>query len=149
MEKDNLISKLLANWPLHVTLFVVVMICEAINTIVIKTPVGNMLLLPMLFAMLIGLLLYLAKGVKWIGDEQSHLASNFVIIAIAPFLAKVAVTTGTQLPQVIAAGPALILQEFGNLGTIIVALPFALLLGFKREREVSVEGAGIAFDAHI
>ena len=133
MDKDKLFDKVMANWPLHITLFVVVMICEAINTIIIKTPVGNMLLLPMLFAMLIGLLLYLAKAVTWIGDEQSHLASNFVIIAIAPFLAKVAVTTGTQLPQVIAAGPALILQEFGNLGTIIVALPFALLLGFKRE----------------
>ena len=30
-------------------------------------------------------------------------------------------------------GPALILQELGNLGTIFFALPIALLLGFKRE----------------
>ena len=27
----------------------------------------------------------------------------------------------------------LVCQEFGNLGTILVALPIALLLGFKRE----------------
>jgi hypothetical protein len=33
----------------------------------------------------------------------------------------------------ISAGPAFVLQEFGNLATIPVALPFALLLGLKRE----------------
>lgn len=35
--------------------------------------------------------------------------------------------------DIIMAGPALILQNFGNLGTIVFALPVALLLGFKRE----------------
>ena len=34
--------------------------------------------------------------------------------------------------MVLSAGPAL-LQEIGNLGTIFLALPFALLLGLKRE----------------
>ncbi|MFR2691585.1 MAG: DUF3100 domain-containing protein [Enterocloster bolteae] len=29
-------------------------------------------------------------------------------------------------------GPALILQEFGNLGTIFISLPIALLLGLKK-----------------
>ena len=33
----------------------------------------------------------------------------------------------------ISAGPALLLQEFGNLGTIFLSLPIALLLGLKRE----------------
>ena len=31
------------------------------------------------------------------------------------------------------AGPALLLQEFGNLGTIFLSLPIAILLGMKRE----------------
>ena len=48
-------------------------------------------------------------------------------------LAKVAVNTGIQLENVLKAGPALILQELGNLGTILLALPLALLLGFGRE----------------
>ena len=42
------------NWPLHLILLAVVIVCEAINTITIKTPVGNILLLPMLFAMAFG-----------------------------------------------------------------------------------------------
>lgn len=130
MEKVNAILK---NWPLHVTLLAVVVICEVINTITIKTPLGNILFLPMLFAMVFGLLLFLLKPVTWIQEEQSHVASDFVVIGISLFLAKVAVTSGTQLKQVLEAGPALILQELGNLGTIILALPFALLLGFDRE----------------
>lgn len=125
--------EILKNWPLHITILIVLCICEAINTITIKTPIGNMLILPMLIAMVIGLALYLIKSIKWVGDEQSKLAGDIVVVGIGVFLSKVAVTSGTQLPQVLAAGPALILQELGNLGTIILALPFALLLGFKRE----------------
>ncbi|WP_440205863.1 DUF3100 domain-containing protein, partial [Campylobacter coli] len=37
------------------------------------------------------------------------------------------------LPKIIAAGPALILQEAGNLATIIISLPLAILLGLRRE----------------
>ena len=35
--------------------------------------------------------------------------------------------------QQVAVGPALLLQEFGNLGTILLSLPLALLLGLKKE----------------
>ncbi|MCF0237690.1 MAG: DUF3100 domain-containing protein, partial [Sphaerochaetaceae bacterium] len=33
----------------------------------------------------------------------------------------------------LSCGPAILLQEFGNLGTIVLAMPLALLLGLKRE----------------
>jgi len=33
----------------------------------------------------------------------------------------------------VQAGPAFILQEFGNLGTILIGLPVALMLGLRRE----------------
>mgnify|MGYP002802681160 CR=1 FL=1 len=130
MEKTK---KILSFCPFHLTILVVVMACEAVNTISIPVGTGSIMFLPMLFAMVIGLLLFLAKPVKFIKQKESILSNKFVVIGIGIFLAKVAVTSGTQLPQVLAAGPALILQEFGNLGTIVLALPFALLLGFKRE----------------
>ena len=126
MEKTK---KILSCWPFHLTILVVVMACEAVNTISIPVGTGSIMFLPMLFAMVIGLLLFLAKPVKFIKQKESILSNKFVVIGIGIFLAKVAVTSGTQLPQVLAAGPALILQEFGNLGTIVLALPFALLLG--------------------
>ena len=86
------------NWPLHVSLLAVVVICEVINTITIKTPVGNILLLPMLFAMAFGLILFLLKPVKCVKSEQAHLSSSFVVIGIGIFLAKVAVNSGANTP---------------------------------------------------
>src|SRR5699024_950615 len=35
--------------------------------------------------------------------------------------------------ELIRAGPALILQEIGNIATVLVALPVAIFLGLKRE----------------
>ena len=48
-------------------------------------------------------------------------------------LLYVSVLLSPSIETVISAGPALLLQEFGNLGTIFLSLPIALLLGLKRE----------------
>lgn len=130
MEKAKTILKF---WPLHLTVLAITLLFEYINTITIPTPLGNILLLPMLFAMVAGLIIYLIKPIKWVKDEASNVSDTFVVVGISVFLAKVSITSGIELPKIFAAGPALILQEFGNLGTIILALPFALLFGFKRE----------------
>lgn len=130
MEKAKTILKF---WPLHLTVLAITLIFEYINTITIPTPLGNILFLPMLFAMVAGLIIYLIKPIKWVKDEASKVSDTFVVVGISVFLAKVSITSGIELPKIFAAGPALILQEFGNLGTILLALPFALLLGFKRE----------------
>lgn len=127
------VQKLLKNWPLHLAMLAIVVVFEAINTITIPTPIGGISLLPMLFAMVAGLVLFLLKPLTFIKEEQSHLGGDFVMIGIGFLLAKVAVNTGIQLENVLKAGPALILQELGNLGTILLALPLALLLGFGRE----------------
>lgn len=66
--------------------------------------------------------------------KPQTLASDFVQIGIMLFIAKLGFVVGANLPKVIAAGPVLLLQEAGNfLGTIVLALPVALLLGIKRE----------------
>lgn len=132
MEKTKAILKA---WPLHLTLLAVVLLCEQINTI--KIPVGNasIMFLPLLYAMVIGLALYLIKPVKWINDESSKTANSFVTLGISVFVAKIAVNSGAAIMTIVRSGYVLplVLQEFGNLGTIFVALPIALLFGFKRE----------------
>jgi Protein of unknown function (DUF3100). len=47
--------------------------------------------------------------------------------------AKLGVVSGSAMDKVVSAGPILLLQNLGNLGTIIFALPIALFLGMKRE----------------
>ena len=46
---------------------------------------------------------------------------------------RLAVASGQSFHILLDVGPALVLQEFGNLGTVFLALPVALLLGFKKE----------------
>ena len=56
-----------------------------------------------------------------------------MLLFIGPLLAKLAVASGQSFHILLDVGPALVLQEFGNLGTVFLALPVALLLGFKKE----------------
>jgi len=132
MERTKAILK---SWPLHITLLLVVMLSEQINTI--KIPVGNasIMFLPLLYALVIGLALYLIKPIKWVNDESSVMSNTFVTMGISVFIAKIAVNSGAAIVTIAKSGYVLplVCQEFGNLGTILVALPVALLLGFKRE----------------
>ena len=70
---------------------------------------------------------------KILDHQKVKAASGLVGVAILPFVAKLGINAGANLSVVISAGPALLLQEFGNLGTILLAMPVALLLGLKRE----------------
>ena len=118
MEKAKTILKF---WPLHLIVLAITLIFEYINTITIPTPLGNILFLPMLFAMVAGLIIYLIKPIKWVKDEASNVSDTFVVVGISVFLAKVSITSGIELPKIFAAGPALILQEFdaSNTGLIM------------------------------
>lgn len=123
--------ELLKDWRLHLLVLVIVIITEAIGIIEIPVGIGVIMLLPMLFAIVFGLAFYFTPLVK---DRQSKHAEPIITISVTLLIAKIGVTIGPGLSDVIAAGPALILQEIGNLGTIFFALPIAvLLLGMKRE----------------
>lgn len=121
-------------YKLHVVILFLAIIAQliGIQRIYITNTV-SVVIMPLLYAMILGLLLYLAKPIKFIGSHESKVAESLMILFIAPLLAKLAVSSGQALDLLIRVGPAIILQELGNLGTIFFALPIALLLGFKRE----------------
>lgn len=129
----NVKDLIIRNWPMHVTVLVIIIVSESIGTIQIPLGPGNIMFLPMLYAMALGLIAYLAKPIKFIGKHSEKAAGSVVVLGISIFMAKIGITSGAAIGDVVAAGPALILQEFGNLGTIVIALPLALILGFKRE----------------
>ncbi|MEK5067152.1 DUF3100 domain-containing protein [Sporosarcina sp. FSL K6-1508] len=118
------------DWRLHVIVFAIVIVTESIGTYKIPLGPGVILLLPMLYAVIIGLALYFTPLVK---EKQSINAEPLVFLSVALLIAKFGVQAGPALPQIVEAGPALLLQEFGNLGTIFLALPIAIFLGIKRE----------------
>lgn len=92
----------------------------------------SLLLLPLIYSLVMGLTLYLAKPIKFIGSKQAKLAEGIMVLLIGILLAKLAISIGQSIASIFQVGPALILQLLGDLGTII-ALPIALLLGFRRE----------------
>ncbi|WP_134701069.1 DUF3100 domain-containing protein [Ammoniphilus sp. YIM 78166] len=118
------------DWRLHAIVLFVVLLTEWIGTHRFTVGPGVILLLPMLYAIIIGLGLYFTPLIK---EKQSANAEPLIVLGVTLLIAKIGVIIGPSLPKVIAAGPALFLQEFGNLGTILIALPVAVALGLKRE----------------
>lgn len=122
------------DYRLHLTVVVLVIISELIGPFKFNiTEDICVIIMPLLYAMVLGLALFLLKPVKWIGKKQAKIAESAMLLFIGPLIAKLAVASGQSFHILLDVGPALVLQEFGNLGTVFLALPIALLLGFKRE----------------
>ena len=125
---------------LFLTVLVIVMASEAFGIKKISVGPGAVVLLPMLYAVIIGLLItpdLLGKPIrvlrKAISKDEIELAGAMVMLALLPLGVKYGTLVGPNIVKIIQAGPAFLLQELGNLGTIAIALPVALLLGMKRE----------------
>ena len=121
------------DYKLHLTILVCIVIAEYIGMLTVNLYGITIVLMPLLYSLVLAIALYLAKPVKWITDKQSNKASTIMMLLIGPLLAKLAIASGQNIQIIFNAGPAILLQEIGNLGTIFAALPVALLLGFKRE----------------
>lgn len=113
---------------------------ELIGKITIDIKVGSIIILPMVFSMIIAVFITpdaIGKKIpffkKICDKEEVELANPMMMIILLILGIKLGALAGPKLPQLISAGPAFILQEFGNLGTIFVGLPVALLLGMGRE----------------
>ena len=110
-----------------------VIIAELIGTI--NIPITNnveITIMPLIYTIILGLIFYLAKPIKWIKRKQARIAEGAMMLFIGVLIAKLAISSGQSIHLIFQMGPALILQEIGHLATILV-LPIALLLGFKKE----------------
>ncbi|MBQ9159937.1 MAG: DUF3100 domain-containing protein [Methanobrevibacter sp.] len=122
------------NYKLHITILFLVIIAESIGPIEIELLEGvEVSIMPLLYSMVLGLVCYLAKPINWIKRKQARIAEGAMMLFIGILIAKLAVSSGQSIHLIFEMGPALMLQELGHLATILIALPVALLLGFKRE----------------
>ncbi|MFC8752981.1 DUF3100 domain-containing protein [Pseudomonas oryzihabitans] len=116
----------------------VLLIAELIGSVSIPLGPGKVVLLPMIWALLLGAAIGLAstrlpQGLSVSRSAQVRSAA-ILQYALLIFIAKLGLVVGGSLPTVIAAGWALAFQELGHfVGTILLGLPVALLLGIKRE----------------
>lgn len=119
-------------WKIFGMSFLFILVADSIGQIKIPMGPGMLILFPIFYAIILGVLSG-PEVAKIFKEKEVKAASGLVIVAICPFIAKLGINAGANIEAVISAGPALILQEVGNLGTIFLSLPIAILLGMKRE----------------
>ena len=141
-QQDSLSTK--GRWPVFIKLFAVCGVTSALGEIIgtFKVPVGpgSLIILPMIFAMILAVLITpdaLGRKIeafkKICSEKEVKLSENIMMLVLLILGVKLGMAAGPNITKVIEAGPALILQEFGNLGTMVVGLPVAMLLGMRRE----------------
>lgn len=142
---------LLADWRLHALVVVISLLSEWIGIIRVPIGPGALLLLPLFYAFILALLLnpHLIPAVGRVVPQRfSDAASPLILLAIIPFIARFGSTIGPSVEKLIQAGPALILQELGNLGTMLIALPVAVLV-LKMGRETIGATFSVAREPNI
>lgn len=120
------------NLRLHLTVLILIVVAEFVGNIVITVGIGKIVLLPMMYALIMGILTA-PRFTKISTDKEIQVASSLLGVTLMLLMAKYGTLVGPSLPKILAASPALILQEFGNLGTILLGIPVAVFIGLKRE----------------
>lgn len=118
-------------WLLHAVVLAIVLIAEWIGIQRLPIGIGTVIFLPILYAFAMGIALnpHILKPMgALLTPKAVKLSGTMITIAIMPFIAKFGTTVGPQIDKIIEAGPALVLQELGNLGTIVIAFPVAVFL---------------------
>lgn len=137
-KADSSHTALLPFLKLFLFATLVLLIADSVGTITLNIGPGKVVLLPMIWAILIGgtwglCSKYLPAAIR-IDLPMQHRAAAVLQPALMIFIAKLGLMVGNSLPQLASAGWALLFQEVGHfVGTILLALPVALLLGIKRE----------------
>lgn len=140
-------------WLLALCVAAAVTAAEAIGALRYSFGKVDVILLPFVLAFLGGLLLNPNVLSVWrpvMGAGAGARASRLVVPAVMPLVVLLSAQIGPNVDALTQAGPALIAQELGNLGTMLLAMPLAVL-AFKMGREavgatfsVAREG-GLAF----
>lgn len=115
-------------WVITGLLFGVAAIAQLIGPHTLPLGPMSIVILPMIWALLMGVLIS-AQKIKPLPVDLQHTANALMAVAVLVLCARLSLTLGPNVPALIAAGPALLLQELGNVfGSILLALPLAVLL---------------------
>lgn len=144
-----MVRKYLMDWRTHAVALLFIVVAEFIGVIPIKLGPLSFSLLPMLYVLVFGIVCGAAKIIPKKVMEQ---ASPCITIATMWLAGKLSFSIGPNLGILVKAGPALLLQEFGNLGTIFLSVPLAVFVfkmgrqavgaGFSNSREGSIALVG-------
>lgn len=125
---------------IFIVAFLIVVATEMVGGKSLSFGVVKIAFFPMLYAVVIGLLItpdLLGKKVeslkKVVGAKEINIAGEVVGIALIMLGIRYGTLVGPNLDKIITAGWAFLAQELGHIVAPLIALPFAILLGMKRE----------------
>lgn len=103
--------------------------------------------LPLVFAVLITMLLGVPTWRRGIlrrvySPRTVGFSGAFLIIIMLPLMARYGADVAPRLKEILSIGWVFLLQEVGNVGTVVLGLPIALLLGLRRHAIGSTLGLG-------
>lgn len=147
MEKQHQADKNSHLVPLLLFVLVVITAAEMIGFQSI--PLGNFRIniLPLAFAVLISMIFgipALRKGIlaRIYSRGNVRFAAENLIFIMLPLMARYGADVAPRIREIIQVGWVFLIQEIGNLGTILFGLPIALLLGLRREAIGATLGIG-------
>ena len=126
---------------------IVILIAEIIGFRTLNLGKFKIGLLPLLFALIITMILafnVFRKGLfkKIYSEENVSFAGKYLIIIMLPLMAKYGADVAPRLKEILSIGWIFLIQELGNVGTVLIGLPIAILIGLKREAIGSTLGIG-------
>src|SRR5690625_164074 len=136
------------DWRLHLMVFVFTVIAEMIGSQTIRFGQFSMTLAPLIFSMLLMTIFYLIPKQKIISEKNSLNASKMMALAGGILIAKLGVSSGAALEEVLNAGIAITLQNIGEGFSFILGLQIAVLF-FKLKRESIGMSFGVSREANV
>lgn len=130
MEQRQAIWK---DYRLHVMVLIFTLIAEMIGSQSIKLGRFSFTLAPLIFSMLLMTVFYLIPQQKIVTEKNASNASSMMALAGGLLIAKLGVSSGAAIEEVLQAGIAVTLQNLGEGFSFLLGLPIAILFGMKRE----------------
>lgn len=118
---------------------IICLIAESIGPLEFQFQKTTVRIMTLIWAILIGILCSPALLGKWIkpfrkviNTPEIKIAPYLLSLTLYPLAIMFGIGAGPKVGVVFHAGPALILQELGNVMTMLIALPLGMILGLRR-----------------
>lgn len=130
MEQRQAIWK---DYRLHLMVLIFTLGAELIGSQSIKLGRFSFTLAPLIFSMLFMTVFYLLPQQKIVTKKSATNASQMMALAGGLLIAKLGVSSGAAIEEVLQAGIAVTLQNLGEGFSFLLGLPLAIFFGMKRE----------------